>query len=185
MKNILIVVDMQKGFQRNEITKKTAQDICKLLELKLFDGVIATRFINSPQSQYFQWLNWKRLLSSPDTDLEEGIANNSDFVVDKYIYNSVNDELLSCLKLLNDGVNPEYVFICGVDTDCCVQITATNLFETGIHPIVLTKYCSSNAGEESHLAGLKVLRRLIGPKHLIEGEISSKEDLKTTLDTVL
>ena len=44
MKNILIVVDMQKGFARYKQTQKLAKDIADLLEKNLFDIVIATRF---------------------------------------------------------------------------------------------------------------------------------------------
>ena len=72
---------------------------------------------------------------------------------------------------------PTSVFICGTDTDCCVQINATTLFELGIHPLVLVDYCASNGGIESHKAGLTVMRRTLGAKHLIHGDINSKEQI--------
>ena len=47
MKNILIVVDMQNGFARYEQTIELTEKIEKLLELKIFDVVIGTRFLNA------------------------------------------------------------------------------------------------------------------------------------------
>ena len=46
MKNILLIVDMQKGFARYKQTLDLKDKILKLLELKVFDSVIATRFLN-------------------------------------------------------------------------------------------------------------------------------------------
>lgn len=48
MKNLLIVVDMQKGFARYEQTIKLTEKIRNLLESKSFDAVIATKFLNAP-----------------------------------------------------------------------------------------------------------------------------------------
>ena len=47
MKNLLIVVDMQKGFARYEQTIKLTEKIRNLLESKSFDAVIATKFLNN------------------------------------------------------------------------------------------------------------------------------------------
>ena len=70
------------------------------------------------------------------------------------------------------------MFICGIDTDCCVLTTAVNLFEVGIRPIVLTQYCASNGGESSHQAALTCMGRLIGSHHLVSNEIDSKSDIE-------
>ena len=49
----------------------------------------------------------------------------------------------------NNGLLPECVFIVGFDIECCVLMTAADLFENGIRPIVLTKYCGASGGEEA------------------------------------
>ncbi len=82
---------------------------------------------------------------------------------------------------LNDGVFLEKVFVVGVDTDCCVMMLATALFEYNIRSIVLTKYCASNGGTESHNAGKTCMKRLIGEKQLIQEEITSVEDLEAII----
>lgn len=179
MKNILIVVDLQNGFNRYEQTHVLVDKIVKLTNSGLFDNVIATRFLNREGSQYTQILNWHRLIDSPDIDLVDGVM--ADEVVDKWIYTCINDEFMSLLKRLNGGEMPTHVFICGADTDCCVLKTATDIFERGLMPIVLTEYCDSNAGPKSHEAGLRVMGRLIGKKCIVPNKITSKEDIAKIL----
>lgn len=175
MKNILIIIDMQNGFNRYEQTHILANKITQLTNKGLFDSIIATRFLNKEGSQYTRFLDWHRLQNKPDIDLIDGI--NADYIVDKNIYTCVNNNFLSLLRKLNDGKRPKYIFICGADTDCCVLKTATDLFEKNIMPIVLTNYCDSNGGPLSHEAGLRVMGRLVGRKSLVEDSINSKEDL--------
>lgn len=175
MNKILIVVDIQNGFNRYEQTHILADKIVKLTNSVVFDKIIATRFRNKEGSQYTKFLNWHRLIESPDIDLVDGIK--ADEIVDKWVYTCVDDNFMSLLKKLNDGELPSHVFICGADTDCCVLKTATDIFEQGLMPIVLTEYCDSNAGPKSHDAGLLVMSRLIGKKCIVTGKITSKDDL--------
>lgn len=175
MKNILIVVDIQNGFNRYEQTHTLADKIIKLTNSGIFDKIIATRFRNKEGSQYTKFLNWHRLIESPDIELVNGIK--ADEVVDKWVYTCITDEFMSLLKKLNDGEMPTHVFICGADTDCCVLKTATDVFEQGLMPIVLTEYCDSNAGPKSHEAGLLVMERLIGNKCIVADKISNRKDL--------
>ena len=175
MKNILIVVDIQNGFNRYEQTHVLADKIIKLTNSGLFDKIIATRFRNKEGSQYTRFLNWHRLIESPDIDLVDGIK--ADEVVDKWVYTCITDEFMSLLKKINDGELPTHIFICGADTDCCVLKTATDIFEQGLMPIVLTEYCDSNAGPKSHEAGLLVMGRLIGKKCIVTDKIKDKKDL--------
>lgn len=90
---------------------------------------------------------------------------------------------MTLLKELNDGELPKHVFICGADTDCCVLKTATDIFEQGLMPIVLTEYCDSNAGPKLHEAGLLVMGRLIGKVCIVSDKITSKEDINKILNT--
>lgn len=175
MKKILIVVDLQNGFARYDQTKDLAKKIVELTKSGVFDKVIATRFLNKEGSQYTRFLNWHRLMESPEIDLVDGLF--PDVIVNKWIYTCVNEEFMTILNHFNDGELPTHVFICGADTDCCVLKTATDLFEHGIMPIVLTEYCDSNGGPNSHAAGQLVMERLIGKKCLVNKPITSTVDL--------
>lgn len=177
MKNILIIVDMQSGFTQQKRLQKLTKNIANLLKKNIFDIVIATRFLNHNDSIYEKLLDWHRLKGEIEQQIDKNIKQYIDITIDKNIYNCVNESFIKKLCLLNDGKKPKNIFIAGVDTDCCVLVIATSLFENGIRPIVLTKYCNSNGGKKSHKAGLLCLKRLIGTKQLISARICSKKDL--------
>ena len=175
MKSILIIIDIQNGFARYEQTKDLGEKVVKLSNSGFFDTVIATRFINNEGSPYTEFLNWHRLMASPEIDLVDGLK--ADIVVDKPIYTCVNEEFIKLLQEQNNGQKPRAVFVCGADTDCCVLTIANDLFQNGIKPLVLLNYCNSNGGPQSHQAGKLAMQRLIGNNSLIEGENTSKEDI--------
>ena len=177
MKNILLIIDMQKGFERYEQTLALNEKILELLKLKVFDSVVATRFLNDNNSIYEQLLNWKRLKKEEERDIDARYIKFVDVIFDKYIYNCVNDSFIQKLCQLNEGKYPEKVLIVGADTDCCVLTTATTLFEHNIRPVVLTSYCASNGGDKSHEAGILCMKRLIGKGQLVDIEIDKTTDI--------
>lgn len=176
MNSILIVVDMQNGFNRYEHMKKLANRVTELTNAGIFDCIIATRFINYEGSQYTKFLNWHRLIDKKDIDLIPNVKY--DIAVDKNVYTCITPDFMNLLKDVNSKELPTHIFICGADTDCCVLKIATDLFENNIMPIVLTDYCASNGGEESHKSGILVMSRLIGRKSLVAGEIMSRDDVE-------
>ena len=159
MKNILLVVDMQKGFARCEQTLDLRDKILKLLELKVFDSIVATRFLNDNDSIYEKLLKWKKLKTEDERAIDSSYNQYIDFVFDKYIYNCVNSSFIQKLCQLNDGKYPE------------------RIFKNNIRPIVLTNYCSSNGGNLSHEAGILCMKRLIGKNQLVDIEINKSTDL--------
>lgn len=177
MKKILLLIDMQYGFTRNVQTERLADRIQNLLDLGLFDLVIATRFLNEDNSIYEQLLAWDRLKIEKERALIKGYLKHIDHVFDQYVYTCVDQSFIQRVCQLNEGRYPEKIYIAGADTDCCVLKVATDLFENSIRPIVLTKYCASNGGQNSHEAGLLCMGRLIGEKQLVDVEIDSNTDL--------
>lgn len=177
MKNIVIVVDMQKGFARYSQTVTLTNKIANLLERGIFDIVIATKFMNAENSMYEKMFRWKRLETEEERAIPTEILKHVDYVAEKYIYNCVNGNFIQRLCQLNGGEYPKKVFLIGADTDCCVMTIATSLFENNIRPIVLTHYVDSNGGAESHEAGLLCMRRLIGEKQLTDIDPCSAEEL--------
>ena len=187
MKNILIVVDVQEGFIRNNQTIKAAKKIEQILEKDIFDVVLATQFENERDSLFVRGLGWEELFSDEQRKIYPPIINKIDKVFKKSKYSVVDKNFLKELEGINDNKKPNFVFIVGIDTDSCVAKIAVDLFENNIMPIVLLDYTASNGGDESHNAGKTVLRRFIGRKALIESEISTKEeleDIKNTFDKI-
>lgn len=177
MKNILILVDMQNGFVRYEQTKQLGDRIEELLKSKSFDCVVATKFLNYDNSIYEKLFDWHRLKTEEDRKLYKDFDEYTDVVIEKTVYTCVNQHFLQRICQLNGGAYPEKLFVAGADTDCCVLKIASDLFEHNIRPIVLTHYCDSNGGPESHNAGVICMKRLIGEKQLYSGEIRSADDL--------
>lgn len=153
----LLVIDVQNGFVSSR-TAAVVPQIEQLMEKFKDELIISTQFVNLDDSGFTRIMHWKRLKQSPEIDLIEGVAKRSTYTIVKTTYTACNTEIM---KLLHDN-QIEEAYIAGIDTDCCVLKTAIDLFELGIRPIVLTKYCASNGGESSHLAAIKVLERTIG-----------------------
>lgn len=153
----LFVIDVQNGF----VSKRTEYVVPRIEKLMTdfnWDLILATKFFNLPDSGFTDIMHWSRLKTSPETDLLANIEEYADRVIEKTIYSACTKETL---ELLEKNKIKE-VFISGIDTDCCVLKTAIDLFERNIRPIVLSEYCASNGGQESHNAAIRVLQRTIG-----------------------
>ena len=178
MKNILLVVDIQNGFISNEMTRTALSRIENLLQAGAFDAVIATKYRNYPGSPISRLMGWDLLTTDEEQELAGSVETYADRVVEKSHYSAVNDNLIQALTELNEGTLPEYLFVAGVDTECCVLSSAADLFEKGIRPIVLSAYCGSSGGESFHHAGIVTLRRLIGENNICCREIRSRSDIE-------
>ena len=164
----LFVIDVQNGF----ISSKTSHIVPHITQLvnDFSDGdIIATKFINADKSPYEVFMNWGRLKVSPEIDLLPQVQDKANLIVEKNIYSACTEEVLKYLCINNI----DEVFLAGIDTDCCVLKTATDLFEHGIRPIVLTDYCASNGGLASHDAAITVLKRTIGNRQIVSGKFLS------------
>ena len=54
------------------------------------------------------------------------------------------------------------IFLCGIDTECCVLKTAFDLFEKEYDVYVLKDYCACMKGNERHNSAIEILQRNIG-----------------------
>lgn len=160
MSKALLIVDVQNGFV-NEKTKH----IPKLVEKLQYDYsfVIATRFINLPDSPYRKLIKWEHL--SPETDEIELAFKPKEgtVIIDKYIYSCIDERFILLLK--ENGIDA--VDICGIDTDICVTKCAVDLFERNIIPYVLKDFCATHADAEIQEAALVILARYIGKSQII------------------
>ncbi len=185
MKNILIMVDVQNGFVKNSYSDAVLNRIVDLLSRNLFDSVIATKYVNEKGSIISRFMGWNALCTEQEQALRPEIAKFAHRVLEKDIYSSMTDEMYEALKEANDGTLPEYVFVLGFDTECCVAMTATELFESDIRPFVLTEYCGSHDGDVYHNAGLVSMEHLIGPDFLVSGRLKSPEDRDQVIESIM
>ena len=163
MKQILLVIDCQKGFI-NSNTKITAEKISDLIYSKSFDYVIATKFVNYYNSPFVNILNYGKMRKDEEETelaLPESSIERIDCILEKDKYSCLNKELLSKLYEVN-GEIPSKIWLCGFDTDACVLKTAFDLFEEGIQPVVLKGYCNSSGGKVVHKNAISLIKRNLG-----------------------
>lgn len=185
MKDILVIVDVQVGFTK-KFTVEKIPPIEDLLSHRVFDTVIATKYWNTPDSNISRLMGWKDLCTEEEQALVPEIVPYVDYVTTKDIYSGATPELVDLLKELNGGQLPEYVFLLGFDTECCLLSTAADLFEMGVRPLVLTEYSGSHDGPRYHDAGIISMEHLIGPNFLItKDDIKSREDIKNIVRDVM
>ncbi|MBH8566961.1 cysteine hydrolase [Nostoc sp. CENA67] len=162
MKSCLFIIDIQNGF----ITQNTIHILPRvkfLLEQNIFEYVIFTRFINTPNSPYVKYLNWHEFISPIEQKIVGEIEPFAQIIVDKTIYTACNQETLDLLNQMKI----QKVFICGIDTDSCVLKTAIDFFEKNINPYVLEYYSASTGGDKLHQAAILVLSQMIGINNIV------------------
>ena len=140
MKKLLLVIDVQNDFI-NDNTKNTLIKIKELVRSDNYDLIAFTRFINDEDSIWYKKMNYKGCMTK-----------------EQQIYTAVNDELKDYIR--ENDISE--IYLCGFDTDACVQKTAIDLFEQNYEVYVLKDYCMSHRGEELHNIIIDNLKRLIG-----------------------
>lgn len=169
-KSILIVIDLQNGFIREE-TRSLLDTIIALIDSKRFDAVLATQFVNFPGSMYERCLGYTKLEKEYDYALVPQLAAKVDSVYVKYGYNAISPNFLSELCRLNGGHLPETVYLAGISTEACVFSTAIGLFDSGIVPVVLADYSASLAGPAVHQTAIETLSHMIGRRQIVGGSL--------------
>ena len=159
MKRCLVIIDVQNGFL-GENTIPVVADIKSLIENNenMFEHIVATKFINNPNSGFTDFMKWNDFMDDESTALDPYVLQVSETVFIKPGYTCFTDEFESFVA----DKEIDYLYFVGVDTDCCVLKSAADCFERNIPFQVLMNYCRSNGGDESHKAAELVLLRMIG-----------------------
>lgn len=160
MKSLLLVIDLQNAFI-NKKTQNLPQKIEKIIKTKKYNEVAFTKFINSKDSIFVKKLNYNRCLDSDDVKIVIDTGDNK--VINKTIYSTVNAELIKFIK--EKAIDK--IFLCGIDTECCILKTAFDLFELGYDVYVLKDYCGCTHGKIRHNNALNILKRNIGKDYVI------------------
>ena len=154
MNTLLLIIDMQKAFI-NENTKHIIPKIEEKKKKKTYKNIVFTRFINTPESIYVKDLKYNGCIGN---DKELVIDNYNYKVIDKKIYTALNTDLKN--YIIENNIDK--IYLCGIDTECCILKTALDLFESEYDVYILKNYCASMFGNEHHSNALKILERNIG-----------------------
>lgn len=186
MQRPLLVVDVQRG-HISEYNRFVPNGIASIIRAELFNPVIFTRYVNTPDSPARLFLETEDMSDPGSAGMEMkisevmgakapplteyGVTELGDgygakrFLLTKNIYSAVTpelEELLANLNLDNTGI-----YITGSDTECQILKTALDLFERSIEPLILAEFCGSHRGLGMHERGMDLLKELIGPDRVI------------------
>lgn len=132
----LLVVDMQKGFLKNENYLNLSNKIQSLINNNNYDKILFTKFKNDilKNSFYQEKLGWHKLTTQEEQDFSINIPKNS-IILEKYGYGITPNDI-DKLKSLNITE----IDICGVQAEACVYAIALDLWDNGIYPNILIDY---------------------------------------------
>ena len=82
---------------------------------------------------------------------------------EKNVYSSLSKEVKTYIE---DNRISE-IYLCGIDTECCILKTAFDLFEQNYNVYVLKDYCACIYGINRHNNALEILERNIGKEFII------------------
>ena len=160
MNKLLLVIDMQKDFI-NENTKFLIEKIEKLIDENKFNNIVFTRFINNNNSVFYKRLKYTGCTSKEGMKIV--LSEDSKKIIDKQGYTALTKE---CIEYINEN-NIDEIYLCGIDTECCVLKTAFDMFEAGYNVYVLKDYSASTYGEERHNNAIQILERNIGKEFVV------------------
>lgn len=188
MQRPLIVIDMQRG-NISEYNRFIPTGIASIIRAELFNPVIFTRYVNTPDSPARLFLetdamsgfgdagmdnNIKEVMGAQVPGLDDyGVFNLGEgfgakrYLVTRNVYTTVTPEFEQLLGELNLDASSG-MYIVGADTESSVMKTALDLFERTIEPLVLAEFCGSHRGMGTHERALSLLKDLIGANRVIE-----------------
>lgn len=158
--NLLIIIDLQAAFI-NENTKEAPAEIKKLMTTHHFDKIMFTKFVNSLTSPVYINIKWDKCLTEESKKI---LLDTRDCpVLSKETYSVFTPELKNYLK----NNNIKKIYLCGIDIECCVLVSALNLFENNYDVYVLKDYCYSMSSNQARKNVIAILKRNIGKDRVI------------------
>ncbi|MBO4815515.1 MAG: cysteine hydrolase [Clostridia bacterium] len=160
MNKLLLIIDVQNSFI-NQNTMFLLDKINNLIAEEKYNNIVFTRFINDENNMCYKKLKYTGCIKEEERRIS--IETRGKKVIDKSTYTALNEELIK--YLCENNINE--IYLCGIDTECCVLKTALDMFEKGYNIYILKDYCACTHGIERHNNAIKILERNIGKKFII------------------
>lgn len=157
--NLLLVIDLQNEFI-NQYSKSAINDISDLIRKNTFDKIIFTRFINDKNNPCYK-IGRKWCLSKKSQNI--CIDTWHHIIVDKWTYTAYNEEI----KNFINKNNIKNIYLCGIDAECCVYVTALNMFENNLNVFVLKDYIYSTIWNAEKNQVIEMLKRSIWDDYVL------------------
>ncbi|WP_150468392.1 isochorismatase family protein [Francisella sp. SYW-9] len=161
MSKLLIIVDMQKGFDDinpNNMVK-TFNNISET-----FDDICFAMFENQQGSLFETKLKWRNFQNEEDRSLINGIDVPERA---KFIWHSTYTVYTKELKQLILKLNNPDIYIAGLFSNVCLIKLAMDMFDDGIVPYIIKDLSRSNSIDGVHNVAFATMKMAIGPDRII------------------
>ena len=153
----LVVVDVQKYFVTEHCADIPAK-IARYIDSEQPDQVLFTRFVTDPKSNFGQTEDSEICRSSPDIDIAPELER---FTTDDNLFSKSAFSIFAIESVVSRLDKKQPLFLCGIDTECCVLASAFNAFEQNYNVKVIGDLCGSHRGEDYHQMGLQLIEKNI------------------------
>ena len=162
-KDALVIVDVQKGFI-NEHTKDIPNKILEHLKTYYYEYIVGTRYINDKDTPCYAMGGFFGCMQgTAETEIPEELARHVEHVFDKRQFSCWTQDFRTYVN----SRSITKLYFCGINTDCCVMLSAIEAFERKMEFEVLTPLCGCMFGEEGHKAGITAMQNCLNPKRII------------------
>ena len=133
---VLLVVDVQNGFMKNDKYKELSNKIDEYIAKSNYDKIIFTKFINDKLKNplYQDRMSWGKLTTEAQQEFSVKVPPNA-IVMEKYGYGLTRENLDYI-----DSLKVNEIDVCGLESEACVYAVALQLWDMGIYPNILAKY---------------------------------------------
>ncbi len=107
----------------------------------------------------------KYILITTTFNNKKNLKKVTDILLERRLISCIQISKIKSKYISENNIN--YIYLCGIDTDACVMKTAVDLFENGLNVKVIENYCMSHSGKKIHKSAIKMLKKLIGNKNVI------------------
>ncbi|MCR5218933.1 isochorismatase family protein [Treponema sp.] len=170
MKDLLLVVDMQNVYLKNQKwacldTEGCARRILKLIDSGKITDVLFTRFIADKKASGV-WADYNvKYADVNQSEYANAMVSDFDEVLKKYpLYTKGIYSSLAVPEVLDKCRKADRVFVTGVVAECCVLSTVLNLIDQGIYTVYV-KDCVSGLDRPKEEATELILSGL-SPLHV-------------------
>lgn len=161
MSKLLVVIDMQKGFDCPE-SRSVVDSFNKYSYF--FENISFAMFENKKNSLFETQLKWVDFQGEKDRKLMDGIkAPQSAFYTNHHNYTVYNDEL----KKVIEEVKPTDIYLSGLFSDVCLLKTSMDMFDDGIVPYIIKDLSASPHGDSAHDVAFTTMKMAIGEDRII------------------
>ncbi|MDQ5938921.1 MAG: hypothetical protein QG603_523 [Patescibacteria group bacterium] len=156
-KKALVVIDVQ-NYYINDKTKELPRKISQYIKDNKFDYLIFTKFVNNAESNLYQKLNWRKMISSPDIDICEELTP---FIKEGNVFEKNTYSIFKSKSFVDfvDKNNINNLTFCGLDTDACILASMYEGFDLGYDIKIIEELCMCSSGDIFHDSALKIINR--------------------------